>query len=444
MAELQMGGMTRNQALVAIAEAYNSPVSLHYLDEEVILVPEMVDLALDVEATGANLDEVLIARSGLRGFVRYALDQILRREPPPLAVQPVFDYSRERLDAFLERIVKQYDHEPLPPVVFPEMGTFQPSQRGTALNVEASRPLVVKALLSAVEREVKLVVAVTPAPEATLDVLEQAIEGQLLDFTGIVGVFVKDTETGQELCLNCNVAFTALSTLKLAIAGELYRTAELASDQDSAFLASQMLTEQDDTMANFLLARLGSNDPYVGAQRVTAFMQSLGFVNSFIVAPYTPDENPDLASLVTPANSRTDINTVPSPYYQTTPMEMGLLLEGFYQCGQGGGLLRVLYAQQIAPAECEDTLAWLSQNTANRAIAAGMPPETRLAHMYGWGGHTFANLTLVYSPETDFVIAVFIHQPEWEIPGDSAAAFEVIGQLAYRFFNPESVEPTDE
>ncbi len=436
IAGLPMHGMTREQALSALAVAYASPVTVYYQEQPIILVPEMVDLVLDVEVTAANLDKILLAQAGVRGFVNYVTDLVLQRQPPAQSVQPILTYSRERLDAFLARTAQQYDHLPIEPVPLPEAASFRLPEPGTTLDIDASRPLLVAALLSPAINEVHLVVEIEPTPPASVDILRQALDGLLADFTGVAGIFVKDLETGRELCYNCNVAFAGLSTLKIGIVLELYRQLNAAPDPNTSALIGAALVDSDNAAANLLLAQIGAGNPYTGALQVTDFLWGLSLSNTFLAAPYDLKEGIAPPGFTTPANSRTDITTQADPYLQTTPLDMGLLLESLYQCGEkGSGLLRLLHPHEITPEECRNLLAWLEQNQTRTLLAEGMPAELRMAHKQGWAGDTHADIVLVYSPGAHFVASVFLYQPEWLVWEESAPLFADIGRLVYRFFN---------
>lgn len=158
IAGLSTAGMTRDQALAMLQEVYAQPITVYYEDRPILLVPEMVELLLDVPATTANLEQVLLAQEGPRGFIEYAIQTLGRRETPSQDIRPVLTYSRERIDAFLRRTAQQFDHPPLDPVPLPEADTFRPAQHGTALDVEASLAPLIAALLSPTNREVHLVV----------------------------------------------------------------------------------------------------------------------------------------------------------------------------------------------------------------------------------------------------------------------------------------------
>ncbi len=435
---LDVGGSTREQALEKLSKAYTEPITVYYRDQELILVPEMVELSLDVERTAENLDQVILAQSGVEGFIQYTLSRTRREEFAPREIHPVLSYSRERIDGFLQRVAQQYDHPPLEPVPLPEAETFRPPQPGTTLDVDASRPRLIKTLLSPVEHEVELVIDVEPIPPASMEFLREALDTRLANFTGIPSIFVKDLDTGRELCYNCNVAFAGLSTLKIGIVPALFQKLDGPPDAETRQQIVATLSESDNTATNQLLAKIGAGNPYSGALEVTDFFQELGMDNTFMAVPYDMKEEIAEPSIQTPANSRTDFDTEPDPYIQTTPLEMGLLLEGLTQCTEDGGNFRLLYPDTLTPEECQFTLSWLQQNETNTLLQSGMPAGTRIAHKHGWTGDTHADVALVYSPDATFILSVFLYQPEWLVWEESAPTFADIGQITYRFFNPNA------
>lgn len=433
-----LGGMTREQALEAIELAYTRPVTVYYANRLTpLLLPEMVELTLNVEETTANLDEALTSGGDTQDFITYVTGILLRREREVRDVRAVVDYSRERIDAFLARTAQKYDHAAQQAVSLPEAGTFRPPQDGTKLDAEASLPLLIDAILAAdpTEREVHLVVEIDPVPDAAIGILEQAVAATLSDFTGVAGIFAKDMHRGRELCVNCDVAFSALNLAEIAIALEQVRLLDDAPNANTAGLLNTMLAGNDNAAANRLLAQIGAGNPYSGALQVTDLLWSLGLARSFITAPYDAEEAltpPDIAAL---ASAQPESITDPDPARQTTAIDMGLLLEGVVQCANGGGVLRAVYPQAITPAECEAILAWLGQNTKATLSGAEMPPGAVVAHLHDWSGATHAGLTLAHGPQADFVLVIFLYQPDWLVWEDAAPTFATLGQLAYRFFN---------
>ena len=163
-----MGGMAREQVLNELQISYTYPVSLTYAGQPISpLLPEMIELHLDLPATIENLDEALQTDSPVEQFFTYILDQLLGREPEKIEVSAVVSYSRERVNIFLTRMAQKHDHQPQPAVPLPEAGTFRPPVTGTLLNVEASLPPLIEAILALdpEDRYVDLVVVTKPAPE---------------------------------------------------------------------------------------------------------------------------------------------------------------------------------------------------------------------------------------------------------------------------------------
>ncbi len=433
---LPMGGMTREQALNAIALAYTRPITVYYAGKLTpLLLPEMVELQLDEVTTAQNLDKVLVARSGIRGFLTYLMEQLRHNAPEAQEVTAVVTYSRERVDAFLARTAQKYDRPPQNAVLLPEAGTFRPPQDGTTLDIQASLPLLIKAILAAApeQREVHLVVNVEPAPEASFIILRQALDAALRDFDGVAGIFAKGLRKGQEFCYNCEVVFSGVGGLKIAIALSLYAMLDTTSDTSTRAQMDALFAESDNTVANALLTQIGAGDPYSGALRVTDMLWGLGLHHTFIAAPYDitgATVPPDIA-----AASSSDNRTRPDPLLQTTPLEMGLLMEGLYYGTKDGGFLRAVYPQQITAAECQALLDSLERNPVNPLLSAALPASTRVAHKHGWANKTHAAIALLYGPQTDLVLVVYLYQPEWLVWNESAPTFATIGQLVYRFFN---------
>ena len=435
---LPMAGMTRQQALNTIVQAYTVPVTVTYAGEVISpLLPEMVELNVDLERTAANLDEVVLERSGWRDFLHYVAGRFVGQEGESYPVNAVVNYSRERVDAFLERMAQKYDHPPQPPVLLPEASTFRPARGGTELDMGASLPLLINALLAAdpARRQIDLIVKTEPAPATAVEILAEALTISLEEVGGIAGVFAKDLGTGQELCINCQVAFSGLSTLKPAIALEGVRVAPAPHDTEMAALLEAVLTEDDNTAANALLARIGATNPYSGALQVTDLLWDLGLESSFLAAPYDLETEVPPPVFTTPANAAGGPGTEDDTYRQTTAREMGLLLEGLYQCARDGGMLRLLYPGEISPAECAELLAGMERNQVNPVLASGLAEGTRVAYQQGWVGSTHAVVAVIYGRQTDVVLTAYLYQPAWLIWEESVPTFTKIAQLVDRFFS---------
>jgi len=432
MAGLSVEGMTREHALNALEVALATPVEVTYQEQHLSLFPDSVEWRYSAEETAANLDTVLSARKGPDGFIAY----VLRRPPNPIDVPVAASYSEERLDGFLTRIARQYDQLPQESVLLPANLTIRPSQPGYELDVEISRARLAAALVSATDRQVELVVRVEEAPPPDLDILEQLIRPLLDDHEGMIpGIFVKDLQTGDELEINAGVAYAGLGVLKIAILEETYRVLDLPLDPDTSdWLSDTMGATSNNFKANLLLRDIiGNGDGYQGTENLTASMRHLGLVNTFIAAPY--DEDVSL-TIVTPANSGADITTEPDSYMQTTPLDMGLLLEMIYQCNHGGGALMAAYPGAFTVDECKQMIEWMNMNHIDSLTETGVPVGTKVAHKHGFTGDTHADAALVYSPGGDFVLVVFLYRPQWLEWEESAPLIANIATATYNYFNP--------
>jgi beta-lactamase class A len=439
--DLPMGNMTRAQALRAIEEAYTAPITVTYAGQLLPpLLPEMIELRVDMDATAANLDAAVAAEASPFTFIRYLRDRFLGREHEITKVNAVVIYSRPRVNTYLERTAQQYDHEPRHSVPLPESGTFRPALEGTTLNTAASLPRLIDAILAAQSnrRRVDLVVEIEPAPEASIDILADALEQAIavLDGNAVAGIFAKDLSTGQEFCLNCKAAFTGESAAKVGIALAAYRERpeELSVDDAARLVQSLAPGEGAGIAADILLAQLGDGSAISGAQAVTGLFLDLGLDSSYLTIPLTPGSE-DALPITTPANTRTDLNTAPHPGMQTTPMEAGLLLESVYYCAQNGGALRILYPRAMTPLKCQSLLATMSRNRAHSLLAQDLPLGVSAAHQQGLGTTTHSEVALFYGRRSDFLLTTFLYNPAWATPEEAAPYFARIGHLTYRFFN---------
>jgi len=436
-AGMTMGGlsveeMTREQALNALEVAFATPVEVTYQEQLMSLFPDSVELRYNAEETAANIDAALSAREGLDGFIAY----VLRHPPSPTDVPVAVSYSEERLDGFLTRVARQYDRQSQEPVPLPANLTVRPGQPGCELDIEASRARLAAALISATDQQAELVVRTEEAPPLDMGILNQLIQSLLGDREDMIpGIFVKDLQTGDELEINAGVAYAGLSVLKIAILEETYRVLDLPLDIDRTdWLSHTMGVTSSNLKANLLLRDvIGNGDGYQGTENLTASMHYLGLINTFMAAPY--DEEISL-TIVTPANSGTDTTTEHDSYMQTTPLDIGLLLEMIYQCSHGGGALMAAYPGAFTVEECNQMIEWMSMNHVDSFTETGVPAGTRVAHKHGFTGDTHADAALVFSPGGDFVLVVFLYRPQWLEWEESAPLIADIATVTYNYFNP--------
>ncbi len=223
--------------------------------------------------------------------------------------------------------------------------------------------------------------------------------------------------------------------LKIAILEETYRALDPPFEAEiNGWLSDTVGVSDDNLKANLLLYDvIGDGDGSQGVEKLTTSLHYLGLVNTFMAAPYNEESS---LTVVTPANSRSDVATQPDPYMQTTPLDVGLLLEMIYQCSQGGGALVVAYPEAFTVGECEQMLKWLDTNHIDSLTEAGVPVDTRVAHKHSFTGDTHADAAIVFSPGGDFVLVTFLYRPEWLEWEESAPLIADIATATYNYFNP--------
>jgi beta-lactamase class A len=420
-----------------LEEAFDQPVILRYLDQQVGLAPDAVGFRLFAERMLDGVWDQTSLQLEATDFLAVTLGGTSR----PLVVPVVADCDPRALWRELQRVADQCDRPSRPPQLVKTSLRFLPGEPAQRLDIEASLPQVVGALLSPTQRQVDLTVIQGEeeglSSGVSLSHLQPAVEALVADFPGVVGVFVKDLATGEEMALSGEVAFAGMSLLKVAIVEEFFRRLDRAPTTEEMTLLTETLTQVGNSTSNLLLARIGEGDPYQGARWLTESMRRIGLVNTFMASPYNGD-NRSPPHILTPANSRHDVDTEPDPYIQTTPQDVGLFLEMIYQGATGGGTLIAAYPGEITPEECEAILEIMKGSRLGSMFEEGVPEGTPVAHKYGWIADTHADAGIIFSPGGDYLLVVFVYRQDW-LPWDqSAPLIADIAHIVYNYFNMDA------
>jgi len=213
-----------------------------------------------------------------------------------------------------------------------------------------------------------------------------------------------------------------------------------ALDPQTAEAMLDMIRRSENPPADKFMIGL---DEARGPLIVTEKMQALGLQNTFM-AGYFYDGAPLLASYTTPSQARTDISTSPDRYNQTTPSDMGMLLEDLYQCADsGGGALAAVFPETMSKEVCLQMVEILVQDKLGALLQAGVPEGTRIAHKHGWVTNPLTGVidnvsdaAIVYSPGGNYILVVFTYHPV-QIIWDTTAnpLFAQLSQAVYNYFN---------
>ena len=443
-----------------IDQIYQQPIDVRFGDARLVLRPEDVDFRVDVEQMVAEAGQYLQGTAFFDIALREALGFDQQRRDVPVR----FTLNHDKLRAWLEQVALEHNHPPssarlLPPTprwtegatadtglpagfvgVYSRDWTWVAGQPGQVLDIEASIPLLVKALTQDEGRIATLAWQETPAPVPTMEDLSREINSYLLNFPGFGAAYVKDLRTGEEAMVDAEISFSGMSTLKIGIATAIMADLPngIALDDEEADLVGQWvdyaLGESNNHAANQLVAHLGDGSVDAGAARFTAFMQELGMFSTYMQSGY--DAQVQYAQIPTPGNQRTDWNANPDSNLQTTPAEMGRILSAIYECTQGGGRLIETFGDAITPQECLTILFYMSHDEFQEMVWAGLPrPESAwIVHKHGFVFDSHSDVALVWGPTGPYVISIFLHRDNWMDWFTSNSTMKVVSRLTWNFF----------
>ncbi|MBL7162609.1 MAG: serine hydrolase [Anaerolineales bacterium] len=447
IAEISVGGLDRHQAAQRLLEVYNLSVEVQYNENIIHLDPSVVGFELDLESMLAAAD---LERTRVPFWLGF-WDYLWGRQADPSDIPLRSSFSEARLQAYLaDEIASRYDQPPTAPIPVAGSVDFQAGALGTALNIERSILPIDNALRSTTQRVVSLPLERTLPPRPSRENLEILLKQtiDLAEFEGIIGFYMRDLQTAQEIhfasqqgveySVNPDVAFTTASITKIPILISTYRHIDKVPDPETANLIEKMIIESGNETADWLMQR--EIDPLRAPILISDDMQALGLENTFLAGHFYLGA-PVLALYETPANSRTDVYTNPDVYNQTTPSDMGMLLEDLYLCEQtGGGALTAVFAGEITQEECKTMVTYLTLNKMPSLLEAGIPEGTQIAHKHGWvTNNGIINLIgdagIIYTIGGDYILVVFLYHPEQLIWDPSSALVGQLSRAVYNYFN---------
>jgi hypothetical protein len=448
IADIPVGGMNSQEASQMLLQVYNQPIEVHYGSNVFYITPSQVGFSLDVASMMAAVDAYQTQLPTWEGFWAY-----LWNSPSQSHIIPIkAEYSRTQLQALMENIAARYDLPPVAPQPEPGRPFFLPGTPGTVLDQEYGGELIVNALYSPDHRSVSLPVVSNQRSLPSIESLETLLKQLTVvnNFYGLMDVYMVNLQTGQDMHLvhmngedfnpEPDVAFTAVSTIKIPIMVSIFINRDLPlQGETEKWLIDMLGLESGNDPADWLMQSL---DPKQGPLRITQTMKDFGLVNTFIVGYFKPG-SPQLAVISTPANQRQDIRTDLDPYNQTTPVDLGLLLQDIYQCSLGGGNLLLKFPGRITPEECTFMLDLLSNDPIGVFIQGGVPEGTKVVHKHGWDPgifHTFGDAGIVYTPGGNYVLSIFLWQQDWLLWDIGSKTISEISKAVYSYFNPPTAD----
>lgn len=440
-----VGGLTVNSAVTTWEQVFNAPIVLNYGDAPpIVLEPASIDWRLNSNTMRANAQ----ASTGdfWPRFLAYLTGSQLERSGATVPL--LADYQEGLLRSWLEDIARRYDRAPGRAGYDVATLTVFEGTPGTQLDIDEAMDRIDQALRDPVNRVVTLPIGDSAASRPSLTLLRSLIvdyldtQGFIYDSaSSVASVFISDLQTGEELNILGDVAFSAASTMKLPILVDFYRSLDIPPSQDEAFIMANSLLCSRNSSSNLLLRLIGQNDVLAGVRSVSTTMQFLGARNTYINAPFVEGvAGESLGSTTAPATSpNPNHNTDPDPFNQTTSEDLGTLLGLIYDCANyGSGLSTAYPGGEFTQNECRQMLELMSGNDILRLLQGGLPAGTRISHKNGWLTETVGDAGVVYPPSgRNYVISVFL----WEDTGFQNferlwPLVEGISRAAYNYFDP--------
>jgi hypothetical protein len=449
IASVPVGGLDIQEATDRLLQVYASALELRSGETVIQVKPSLLGFELDMENMMAAADLERVAEPFWQGFWDFLWGRSRNTVDIPLRSVTDEDSMRKYLTG---EVAARFDQPSAAPIPVPGRTDFPSGQPGLTLNMDQAITDISAALVSSTNRVVFLVYGEDAAPRPTIQNLEILLKQniKLSGFEGLIEIYMKDLQTNQTIhfayqadagtTIDPNMPFSALSTLKIPVMVSAFR--RLGEDVSPTImtLMAEMIDKSDndstDTLAMTVI------DKNLAPILVTDDMKNLGLVNTFWAGYFYPG-----AALLrlyeTPANMRPDVVTDPEVYDQTTPADMGMLLEDIYQCSQtGGGALAAVFPGEITQSECQQMVSLLAANKIAVLIQAGVKSDTQVAHKHGWAVdvtdgviHTMADAALVYSPGGDYVLVVYLYDPVQVVFDPVNLMVAQISQAIYYYFN---------
>ena len=445
---IPVGQLTRQQAVERLLTIFSQPVELFYNEAIIDLNPNSVGFVLDTDSILAAAEQERTRISFWEAYWNFLWDRPVQPADIPLRAT----YSEARLRTFLlTEIASRYDQLPTPATPLVGTTNFKAGTPGSELDVDRSIPLIEAALFSTRQRTLVLPIKKTSPSHPTFQNLEVLLR-QTIDlsgFDGIIGVYIADLQNGQNLSfiLDHNqpvttppdLDFTASSTIKIPIMVSVFKRIGDNLDAETVKNLEDMIAKSINSAADWLMQNKIDRDK--GPLLVTEDMQTLGLENTFL-GGYFYAGAPLLEVYKTPANQRSDLSTEPDPYSQTTPSEIGQLLQDIYQCANlNGGALIAAFPGEITQSECQSMLNYLIQDRIALLVQAGVPDGTNVAHKHGWVTdaygiiHDMSDAAIVFTPGGDFVFTIYMYHPVQIVFDPANQLVKDLARAIYNYYN---------
>src|SRR4026207_219717 len=268
IAGVNVGGVDPQIASQRVLQVCPSPIEGQYGEATIHINPSVVGFELELDTMIAAADLERTGGSFWGGF----WDYLWNRDPQAVEVPLTATIEDERLITYLQNeIATRYDEPPTPAQPIPGTTNFSPGTQGRVLDIDRAVRLIEDTLRSPTNRTVVLSFQRSAAARPTMQNLEILLQQNITvaEFDGVMGVYLLDLQTGQELhfamdqgetiSVNPDVPFTASSTIKIPIMVSYFIKygTEALNEQSSALLLD-MIRKSENPPADRLMESLDS------------------------------------------------------------------------------------------------------------------------------------------------------------------------------------------
>lgn len=442
-----IGGLNYVQAAERLYLVFRSPIEINYLDNVIQVRPAALGFEPEVDRMLAVADNQRVTEPFWSGFWNFLWGNQIEIFNIPLTAKYDDDTIRDYL---ISEISPRYDTPAIPPKPIPGSDSFSEGITGSSIDVDRATVQIINALKSPTQRRVVLTLDQTSIPHPLLSDLELMIRQiiEVSNFGGLVEVYFQDLESTRNILLAHtsdgeelvpNIAFSSWSLVKIPLMVTAFRYIDPPYPEEVLKLMDEMIQQSENTSTDALAKQV--IDVNLAPLIVTEDMHTLGLDNTFWAGHFYVGA-PLLRQFDTPSNQRTDINTGPDRYNQTTAADMGMLMEDIYRCGeQAGGTLIAAFPGEITQEKCRTMIDIMAKNKLGALIQAGIPSGTKIAHKHGWAVendglvHTYGNAAIIYTPGGNYVLTIFAYHPVQAVFGPVNELFASISSAIYNFFN---------
>lgn len=461
---VQVGGMNEADRLARLESVYvEQPVLLHYKDSPILLMPSAVGFRLDTDSMQAAAN-TQVENDFWGGFWKF----LWRNEARSLDIPLTADFDPTELRNYLQELSLRYDSQANGVNFDLATFTFRGSEERTQLDIETAIPMIERALfaLEPAQRVINLPLTSVAGQQPTMDSLRQSIIDYLQSSGRIfydgpdtaVSVFVMDLESGEEMGIFPNLQVSGVSTIKVGVLINYFRTILTEPPADEKFRLGLMVICSDNGAANTIIDRTGDQGNWANAfRRTNDTMCRAGAVNSGIgshiyIGPegtgsiptdyYTIyGTTPCPGAAVPSAELEQSINTSPDPYNYTTAADIGTMLMQIYDCAIHGGGIRSIFPDEITQTECQYIIELLKGTHFLQMMELGVPEGVEIAHKVGYFADIFGDAGIVFSPGGDYIFVMYV----WEVDRENDGLTDVykwpmigdVSRIVYNYFNPD-------